>query len=102
MCTILLTEITGCVLLVSVFIPALMKMLVVLSFLLMLADFSLKIIGLGLMVHVRREYPRNKFGKILMWIYIVLIIIFVTVFINFNEFFIKIYQTSLEFLSADI
>ncbi len=40
-----------------------------------IAGLLLLIAGIGLMIYVRVKYPTNTFGKVIMWLYIVLAIL---------------------------
>ena len=56
-------------------LPELETLVDLLFGLLALLDGGGKIASIVLMIYVRVKYPKNKFGKILMWIYILLIIL---------------------------
>ena len=44
------------------------------------------IAGLVLMIYVRVKYPRNVFGKVLMWLFILMLIVTVLLFIFYMAF----------------
>ncbi len=48
----------------------------------------LMIAGLAIMIYVRVKYPKNVFGKVLMWLYIILGIISIIIFIVYILFII--------------
>lgn len=53
------------------------------SFLLVFSSISsiLPVISVALITYVRTKYPNNKIGKIFMWVYIVIFILFLISFI---------------------
>ncbi len=40
-----------------------------------------RIVGFGIMIYVRMKYPKNLFGKVLMWIYIIMLVLLVLLII---------------------
>ena len=48
----------------------------------------LMIAGLAIMIYVRVKYPKNVFGKVLMWLYIIVGIISIIIFIVYILFII--------------
>ncbi len=73
-------------------VPGFLEFIVLLGVLAVIADCLSRIAGIILLIRVRVKYPRNKFGIILMWLYIGIAMLLMIQFILYPDFFISFFQ----------